>query len=126
IAVIIFSGQIADFLGLENIEKKEFFHQNMLQILKQINTFNIYSILIAIIGVLLIIFIPRWFPRIPVLLIALLIPTLISVEISRAISKTGILGNHLGIKIIRRTPIIAIKILYILNVLICLRICSIF
>lgn len=79
IAVIIFSGQIADFLGLENIEKKEFFHQNMLQILKQINTFNIYSILIAIIGVLLIIFIPRWFPRIPVLLIALLIPTLISV-----------------------------------------------
>src|SRR5699024_7574673 len=32
IAVIIFTGQIENFLGLENIEKKEYFHENMLEI----------------------------------------------------------------------------------------------
>src|SRR5699024_9273142 len=30
IAIIIFTGQIEIFLGLENIEKKEYFHENML------------------------------------------------------------------------------------------------
>src|SRR5690625_3406547 len=30
IAVIIFSGQIENFLGVEDVEKKEYFHQNMM------------------------------------------------------------------------------------------------
>src|SRR5699024_8309726 len=36
IAVIIFSGQIGDFLGLEGLEKKEYFHENMMQIFKNL------------------------------------------------------------------------------------------
>src|SRR5690625_5149192 len=46
IAVIIFSGQIENFLGLEGIEKHEYFHQNMIEIIRNISTINIYSIFI--------------------------------------------------------------------------------
>lgn len=76
IAVIIFTGQIGNFLGLQGIEKKEFFHENMLELFRQIHTFNYYSILTGIIGLFLIIVIPKIAPRVPVLLVALLIPTI--------------------------------------------------
>src|SRR5699024_8715834 len=59
IAVIIFSGQIENLLGLENIEKHEYFHQNMIELVSKIDTINFYSILIAIIGFLIIIFLPK-------------------------------------------------------------------
>ncbi|PAV29658.1 sodium-independent anion transporter [Virgibacillus profundi] len=78
IAVIIFSGQIGDFLGLEGLEKKEYFHQNIIQLLQQINTINWYSFFTAAAGLLIIIFIPKLFPRVPILLVALLVPTLIA------------------------------------------------
>lgn len=81
IAVIIFTGQLENFLGLENIAKKQYFHENMLEIIKQIGTTNIYSIIIAILGLLIIIFLPKLFPRAPVLLIALVIPAVLSVII---------------------------------------------
>src|SRR5690625_942581 len=77
IAVIIFTGQLENFLGLENIEKKQYFHENMLEIIRQIDTINFYSILIAILGLLIIITVPRLFPRAPVLLIALVVPAII-------------------------------------------------
>src|SRR5690625_1039375 len=78
IAVIIFTGQLENFFGLENIEKKQYFHENMLEIVKNFHTINFYSIILAIVGLLLIVFVPKLFPRVPVLLIALIIPTLIS------------------------------------------------
>src|SRR5690625_3481071 len=77
IAVIIFTGQIGDFLGLEGLDRKEFFHQNMWEIFKNLNTINGYSIFIGLIGLLLLIFIPKFFPRVPVLLVALIIPTIL-------------------------------------------------
>src|SRR5699024_1034966 len=46
IAIIIFTGQIENFLGLENIEKKEYFHENMLEIIRHVDEINLYSILI--------------------------------------------------------------------------------
>ncbi|MFU0791118.1 MAG: Sulfate-transp domain-containing protein [Virgibacillus proomii] len=79
IAVIIFSGQIGNFLGLEELEKKQYFHENMIQIAQNISTINWYSILTALIGLVVIIFIPKLFPRVPVLLAALLLPTVIAV-----------------------------------------------
>src|SRR5690625_2865479 len=56
IAVIIFSGQIQNFFGLTGIEKREYFHENMLQIIKNLATINFYSILIAIIGLFIVIY----------------------------------------------------------------------
>ncbi|OZU87655.1 sodium-independent anion transporter [Virgibacillus indicus] len=78
IAVIIFSGQIGDFLGLEGLEKKEYFHENMIQLIQNIGTINWFSALTAGIGLLIIILIPKLFPRVPILLVALVIPTIIA------------------------------------------------
>ena len=79
IAVIIFSGQLGNFFGLTGLEQKEFFHENMIGIVKQFHTLNLFSILTAIIGLIVIFILPKIAPRVPVLLVALLIPTLISV-----------------------------------------------
>lgn len=79
IAIIIFSGQIGNFLGLENVEKKEYFHENMLEIFYNIHTINFYSMFVGIIGILIVVLLPKYFPRVPALLVALLIPTLIGI-----------------------------------------------
>src|SRR5699024_11154548 len=79
IAVIIFSGQIGNFLGLEGVEKHEYFHENMLELARHLPTSNFYSILIAVIGLLVVIYMPKFFPRVPALLVALVFPTLIAV-----------------------------------------------
>lgn len=79
IAVIIFSGQIGNFLGMEGLEKKEYFHENMLEIFNNLSTINIYSIIVAITGILIVIYLPKLFPRVPVLLVALFVPTLLAV-----------------------------------------------
>lgn len=78
IAIIIFTGQIENFLGLENIEKKEYFHENMLEVIRHVDEINLYSILIAVLGLLIIIFLPKLFPRVPVLLVALVVPAILS------------------------------------------------
>lgn len=79
IAVIIFTGQLENFLGLEDIEKKEYFHENMFEIVRNIDTINLYSIFVAILGLLIVVFLPRLFPRAPELLIALVVPAVISI-----------------------------------------------
>ena len=79
IAVIIFSGQIGNFLGLEGVEKHEYFHENMLELVRHLPSINLYSILIAVIGLLVVIYMPKLFPRVPALLVALVFPTLIAV-----------------------------------------------
>src|SRR5699024_2216933 len=43
IAVIIFSGQLENLFGLQNIEKKQYFHENMLEIINNFHTVNFYS-----------------------------------------------------------------------------------
>lgn len=79
IAVIIFSGQIGNFFGLEGLEKKEYFHENMAEIFRHIDTINIYSVLIAIIGLVSIIIAPKISKKIPAYLFGLIIPTAIAV-----------------------------------------------
>jgi len=79
IAVTIFTGQIASFLGLTGIEKKESFIENMSEIFRHIHTVNIYSILTAVICLITILLAPKWFPKIPGPLIGLLLSTLAAV-----------------------------------------------
>src|SRR5690625_1897983 len=94
IAVIIFSGQIGDFLGLEGLEKKEYFHQNMIQLAQKLDSINIFSVLTAVIGLLIVIFIPKFFPRVPVLLVTLIVPTVIAVIFFP--SKVATIGSAFG------------------------------
>ncbi|MFJ7939244.1 SulP family inorganic anion transporter [Peribacillus sp. NPDC096622] len=78
IAVIIFSGQIANFFGLSNLKKEEAFLLNMKEILLNFNTVNIYSVLVAIISLTLVILTPKYLPKIPGALLGLIVSTLVA------------------------------------------------
>lgn len=75
IAVLIFSEQIAHFLGLRDIQKHESFILNIAEIGKKIGTLNLYSILIAGIALAILLLSARLMPKIPGALVALLVST---------------------------------------------------
>ncbi|WP_404332741.1 SulP family inorganic anion transporter [Mesobacillus maritimus] len=78
IAVIIFTGQIPNFLGLSGVEKHELFIDNMKEISFHIDTINVYSILTAIICLITVILTPKFFPKVPGPLIGLIVSTLLA------------------------------------------------
>jgi len=80
IALIIFSGQIPNFLGLHNIEKYEYFHLNIKEIIKNLHFVNVYSIATAFLCLLVILIVPRFFPKAGGLsyLLGILVSTLVS------------------------------------------------
>ncbi|WP_050184193.1 SulP family inorganic anion transporter [Domibacillus robiginosus] len=78
IAVIIFSGQIANFLGLRNIKKHEEFHLNMMEVFLHIGAVNPISVLISLICLGTIILITKYFPKIPGPLFGLLVSSVIA------------------------------------------------
>ncbi|RUT35688.1 sulfate permease [Paenibacillus zeisoli] len=78
IAVTIFSGQIANFLGLTHLEKHQDFLPNMKEILVHLGTMNFYSILTASISLVVILLTPRFLPKVPGSLIGLVISTLVA------------------------------------------------
>jgi SulP family sulfate permease len=75
IAVTIFTGQIANFLGLHNLQKHQDFLSNMKELGIHISTINIHSVLTAVICLVLIILTPKLFPIIPGSLVGILIST---------------------------------------------------
>ena len=78
IAVIIFSGQISNFLGLRNMTRHEKFVDNMKEIGLHISTINVYSILTAAICLIVVILTLRFAPRVPGSLIGLLCATVLA------------------------------------------------
>lgn len=78
IAVIIFTGQIANFLGLRNIERHESFVDNMKEIGLHLSTINGYSILTAAICLAVVILAIRFAPKVPGSLVGLLCATVIA------------------------------------------------
>ncbi|MHA7583373.1 SulP family inorganic anion transporter [Paenibacillus vandeheii] len=78
IAVIIFSGQIANFLGLSGIEKHEDFWSNMKEIGMHISTVNIYSLLTAGSCLAVILLVPRFAPKVPAPLVGLVLSTVVA------------------------------------------------
>jgi sulfate permease, SulP family len=78
IAVIIFTGQIPNFLGLSGVEKHELFIDNMKEIVFHIDSMSIYSILTALICLITVIFTPKLFPKVPGPLIGLIFSTLLA------------------------------------------------
>ncbi|MBD8031936.1 MULTISPECIES: SulP family inorganic anion transporter [Solibacillus] len=79
IAIIIFAGQIGNFLGLSNMEQHEKFHMNIIEIASNIGTINFYSVLIAIISLTMIIITPKFLPKIPGALVGILVSSLVAV-----------------------------------------------
>lgn len=78
IAIIIFVGQIANFLGLSGVEKKESFHENIMEIASHIGTINVYSVIIAGICLATVLLTPKVFPKVPGPLIGLVVSTVIA------------------------------------------------
>ncbi|MCL6573490.1 MAG: STAS domain-containing protein [Bacillus sp. (in: Bacteria)] len=78
IAVIIFVGQIANFLGLTGVEKHETFFSNLRELGIHINTINLYSILTAVICLIALLLTPKFFSKVPGPLIGLLLSTLVA------------------------------------------------
>lgn len=78
IAIIIFTGQIANFLGLTGIKNHEKFIDNMKEIIVHLNTMNMYSVLTALISLLVILITPKILPKVPGSLIGLIVSTVIA------------------------------------------------
>ncbi|MBD8067949.1 SulP family inorganic anion transporter [Bacillus sp. PS06] len=79
IAVIIFTGQIANFLGLTNVEKHESFLANINEVFNHFNSINLYSVLTALICLFTILVTPKLAPKVPGPLIGLLLSTVVSI-----------------------------------------------
>lgn len=79
IAVIIFSGQIANFLGLKGVEKHESFFLNMREIVVHLGTANSLAIITAVIGLIVIVAAQKYIPKIPGALLGLLASTFLAV-----------------------------------------------
>ncbi|QMV42163.1 SulP family inorganic anion transporter [Cohnella cholangitidis] len=78
IAVIIFSGQIVNFLGLSGVEKHEGFLPNMKEIAEHISTINSYSVITAGICLAVIVLLPRFLPKVPASLIGLVVSSVVA------------------------------------------------
>lgn len=76
IAVTIFSGQIANFLGLTGIARQQGFIAEMKEIGLHLSTVNGFSVLTALISLVILIAVPKRFPKLPASLLGLLVSTL--------------------------------------------------
>lgn len=75
IAIVIFTDQIDEFFGI-TYKKMPHFHENIVALAKAIPNYNIYAILTALIGFATIYLVVKFKIKIPVLLTALVVPTL--------------------------------------------------
>lgn len=78
IAVIIFSGQIANFLGLRGIERHEGFIDNMKEIAVHLDTVNLYSIFTAGVCLSVILIGKKLVPKVPGSLIGLIAASVVA------------------------------------------------
>ncbi len=78
IAIIIFTGQIANFFGLTGIKKHEQFLANMKEIGIHIDTINWYSVITALICLIIILITPKLLPKVPGSLVGLIVSSVIA------------------------------------------------
>ncbi|WP_019240743.1 MULTISPECIES: SulP family inorganic anion transporter [Bacillus] len=78
IAVTIFIGQVSKFLGLDGVASKEYFHENLHEIITHFSTIDFFSIITALICLLTIILTPKFAPKIPAAIIGIIFSTVIA------------------------------------------------
>ncbi|WNF37453.1 SulP family inorganic anion transporter [Bacillaceae bacterium IKA-2] len=94
IAVIIFTGQISNFLGLSGVENHEKFLDNIGEIVLHINSYNVYSLLTAAICLVTLVLTPKILPKVPGPLIGLFASTLVAAFIYP--SEVATIGSTFG------------------------------
>lgn len=97
IAVVIFSTQIKDFLGLKIDEVPTEFIDKWICYFSNLSSINYYALAIGLISIILTIFIPKIFKKIPGTLVAIIVCTLASellhLPIDTITSKFGAIPN---------------------------------
>lgn len=78
IAVIIFTGQIGNFLGLSNMEQHEFFLLNVREVLRRLHTASFESVCVAAVCLAVMLLLPRVLPKIPPALAGIAAATAVS------------------------------------------------
>jgi SulP family sulfate permease len=78
IAVIIFTGQISNFLGLRDIEQHERFIDNMKEIGSHLNTVSGFSILVAILCFAVMLVTPKVLPKVPGALVGIVVSAVVT------------------------------------------------
>ncbi|WP_107839757.1 SulP family inorganic anion transporter [Metasolibacillus meyeri] len=79
IAVLIFTGQIANFLGLTGVEKHEKFIANMNELVINMPTLNIYNVVVAALCLAVILVTPKIFLKVPGSLAGIIISTIVAI-----------------------------------------------
>ncbi len=78
IAVIIFSGQIGNFLGLTGLERHERFLANMREIIRHLDAVNAYSVITALICLACVLLTQRFLPKVPGSLVGLVVSSVVA------------------------------------------------
>lgn len=78
IAVIIFVGQIGNFLGLQGLSQHEYLLDTLKDLAAHLNTFNMASILVAVISLVCIIVTPKVTSKIPGALVGILVSAVVT------------------------------------------------
>lgn len=94
IAVIIFTGQIENFLGLTGLEKHEQFLYNMKEIMLHLHTTSMSSIIIAIVSLVVILITPKLLPKIPGSIIGIIVSTIVAMVFFK--DSIATIGNTYG------------------------------
>lgn len=79
IAVIIFTGQIGNFIGLSELEQHSLFIHNMMEIVKHLDQFHFASFLTAIVCLIIMFLVSKYTPKIPASLVGIIGSTLFAV-----------------------------------------------
>ncbi|GAA3401892.1 SulP family inorganic anion transporter [Paenibacillus hodogayensis] len=94
IAVIIFTGQIANFLGLDHLPKHERFWATMQEIVTHLASANLYSIITAAISLTVLLVFPKLFPKLPASLAGLVASTVVAASMFKG--KLATIGSAYG------------------------------
>lgn len=100
IAVTIFTGQIANFLGLTGVKSHEYFIDNLKELVVHLGSINIFSILTAAICFVVMMLTPKVFPKVPGALVGIIVSTVIaalfySEQVATIASAYGVIPNTL-------------------------------
>lgn len=78
IAVIIFTGQIANFLGMTGVKSHPRFLDNMAELVRHLSTVNVYAVVTALLCLAVLLLAGKWLRKIPGPLVGLVLSTLVA------------------------------------------------
>ncbi len=79
IAVVILSTQLTSIFGLSDIEKHEYFHQNIMEVASHLGSTYWPAVMVTVITAVAMVAMQRWKPKLPAALIGIVAATIIAI-----------------------------------------------